>query len=66
MELIQQTVADMVRYLRGFPLLQEERYLEIKLAFLDKGISISTLDKGDWRRVHLTEQKFLVGSKQLF
>lgn len=64
MELIEQTVAGMVRYLRGFPLLQEERYLEIKSAFLNKGISI--LDKGDWRRVHLTEQEFLVGRKQLF
>lgn len=52
----------MVRYLRGFPLLQEVRYLEIKLGFLDKGISISILDKGDWRRI----QEFLVGRKQLF
>lgn len=56
----------MVRYLRGFPLLQEERYLKIKLAFLTKGISTIILDKGDWRRIHLTEQEFLVGRKQLF
>lgn len=38
MELIQQTVAGMVIYLRGFPLEQEERFTEIKLAFLDKAI----------------------------
>jgi len=65
-ELIKQTVAAIVRYLRGFPLFQEERCLEIKLAFLDKGISISILDKQYCRRVHLTEKEFLMGRKQLF
>lgn len=52
MELIQQTVAGMVIYLRGFPLWQEERFTEIKLPFLDKGISNSTLDKRDCSTSH--------------
>lgn len=52
MELIQQTVAGMVIHLRGFPLWQEERFTEIKLPFLDKGISNSILDKGDCSTSH--------------
>lgn len=52
MELIQHTVAGMVIYLRGFPLQQEGRFTEIKLAFLDKGITNSILDKGDWSTAH--------------
>lgn len=64
MELIQQTVAGMVIYLRGFPLQQEERFTEIKLAFLDKGISNSILDKGVWSTSHRIG--ISVGKKQTF
>lgn len=38
--------------------------MEIKLAFLDKGISNSILDKGDWSTSHRIG--ISVGKKQIF